>query len=269
MSKRIFERWFHGPTRWTAVWQWDEFNLQSINAVCGELLDQPNTLAHSQTPVPMAEDELTKPEVTSYRGASKLHRWLRTLLHRTVPGSLAALGIQIDGTLKFDAIHPREDFRPHFFCGNLQIIQPGYKEKWATFAVGSSQGGSRWNMKKIRNKIGNTDDFDMALHAMAADCKEFQTRYGFILTFNELIACHFTAPITCKTDWCRVRVARVPYTNTGPDKLTPELAAWALCMLGASERTTDAPRISALKLLKPADKASPTVEEQEAAEQEG
>lgn len=59
------------------------------------------------------------------------------------------------------------------------------------------------------------------------------------------------------------RVARVPYTNTGQDKLTPELEVWALCMLGAVEWTTNARRINALKLLKPADEASPTLEEQE------
>lgn len=46
------------PVDWDAVTVWDEFTLEAINEVCGELLDNPRTLAHGKGPISKATEEL-------------------------------------------------------------------------------------------------------------------------------------------------------------------------------------------------------------------
>ncbi|KAF7545061.1 hypothetical protein G7046_g9649 [Stylonectria norvegica] len=64
---------------------------------------------------------------------------------------------------------------------------------------------------------------------LATYCKATETRYGFLITPDELVACRFhQLPDASKLG---VHYKAVPWENHGRDKMTVNLAIWALSML--------------------------------------
>lgn len=207
---------------------WDEFTLESINEVCGELLDNPQTLAHGKGPIPKAADELQgiisrtlAPEGGYNLGVNFLilHKWLLALMERTIPDSLATLSLKLDGPFcprdnpELSKRRPPGNYPP-FIYGYLPKKHPSGRKR------------------------------------------------TFIVTHAQLVAVHFSNSRFYKRDF-HAKIARIPYTNTGPNQLTPELALWVLCMLGATSFAQDVPRMDIFNCLQPA--AGP--DDEQAAEQ--
>ncbi|KAI0868472.1 hypothetical protein GGS24DRAFT_482241 [Hypoxylon argillaceum] len=66
-------------------------------------------------------------------------------------------------------------------------------------------------------------------------CAHSKTRYGYILTDEDFVACCFSVKnvVNGVSEWT-VAVKAVPWTKAGDTELTTDLALWWLCMLAVS-----------------------------------
>ncbi|KAK0612342.1 hypothetical protein B0T17DRAFT_511544 [Bombardia bombarda] len=64
-------------------------------------------------------------------------------------------------------------------------------------------------------------------------CESVHTRYGYLLTEEDLVVCCFSAVAQGSRDW-NVATMPVPWSRHGENQLTTDLALWWLCMLAMS-----------------------------------
>lgn len=72
------------------------------------------------------------------------------------------------------------------------------------------------------------------MRQLANLCNVAQTRYGYILTEEEFVACCFSRQTIQEKDAWKAAVMPVPWTRHGQGQLTTDLALWWLCMLAMS-----------------------------------
>lgn len=178
-------------------------------------------------------------------------------MERIIPDSIATLGLKLDGLFchRIDPAKsktPAPANYPPFLYSYLPRKHPSGGKRTFNFVNGYTAPWSRWDMKKIRYQIGSNEIFETTLQHLFFEIEQLCTKYAFVVTLAEFIAVNFTKS-RFYTRRSEAKVARIPYTNRGPNQLTPELALWVLCMLAATSYAPDAPRIDILKRLRPDD----------------
>jgi len=99
--------------------------------------------------------------------------------------------------------------------------------------VGLGRSSLKWSGRRLANQLDNPQQKLLwPLRQLANLCRNAQTRYGYIQTDEELVACCF-----CEDggDW-KASIMPIPWGRNGIDVLTTDLALWWLCMLGMSSR---------------------------------
>lgn len=102
--------------------------------------------------------------------------------------------------------------------------------------IGLSRPSSKFSLGEIMCDSGPLDVGNSGhvwvLRQLGHYCKTANTRYGYIQTEKELVACKFENNLA--TGGLRVHVMPIPWTNYGPTVLTTDLALWWLCVKALS-----------------------------------
>ncbi len=83
----------------------------------------------------------------------------------------------------------------------------------------------------------NKREFSWPVRQLANLCRIAKTRYRYIQTNEELVACCFTKSLGGgDNDW-QAAIKPIPWSKHGEDVLTTDLALWWLCMLAMSPQS--------------------------------
>lgn len=107
--------------------------------------------------------------------------------------------------------------------------------RFSTLVVGLARPSISFSARKLINGGNITEENLKPMRQLAHLCCISQTRYGYILTDEDLVACRFSAsdPNTSASVW-EAEIMPIPWSKNGPTQLTTDLALWWLCMLALS-----------------------------------
>lgn len=229
---------FDSDENFEAITVWDEFTLENLNASYGHLLD-------AEVP----EHELVAPQFNLGPDAAQF----------TKPDQIMQLLKLSDEVLEPALQHARERLQIENGTSVLHRLkldghQPGIRSTNKNSRIRSDHLielddyslptlvwglGRPCRMFPARTLVGNasSDEDKWPLRQLANLCFHSRTRYGYILTEEDLLTCCFTAedPEERESGWSAA-IMPVPWTKTGEGQLTTDLALWWLCMLAISGR---------------------------------
>lgn len=220
---------------------WDDFTLENLNESYGVLLDKPISDGKLEVPEPnvaLATIEITKPE-----HINQLIRYSDGVLGPTFEFAREMLSVETGTSLKLNvASSERSSVRMAGFTngkrnGRLKVDHLIELDDYRlpTLVIGLGRPGHSFQGRHLVN--GANQETVWPLRQLANLCFHSQTRFGYILTEEDLVACCFSTedPKSYDSAWS-VEVMPVPWTKAGQGQLTTDLALWWLCMLAISSR---------------------------------
>ncbi|KAI1120865.1 hypothetical protein F5Y10DRAFT_114139 [Nemania abortiva] len=237
------------------VISWDAFNIQNLNESYGHILD---------SPIPEGELNVPKPDsvlpsvrkIAKPRDISHLIKWSDAVLGPTFEFARNKLELQPGTAVKRDFTQPEKTHtRPGLanktkagrikadhviqlddFPMQMLVLGLGRPSRYFSGRrlVHEQREGPLWQVRQLANL-----------------CAHSKTRYGYILTDEDFVACCFSigGPESEASEskvseskvsesrvpgWT-VAVKAVPWTKAGETQLTTDLALWWLCMLAVSD----------------------------------
>ncbi|KJK76570.1 hypothetical protein H634G_08158 [Metarhizium anisopliae BRIP 53293] len=216
---------------------WDEFNLKTLNESYGHLLDVavPDTLLAS----PQADEVLAGLVVHTAEDINHLISWNYGLMEPTLRFAKSRLGLHPGLALYQKYSTPDK---------SLMVSLPGAAGRLTVnhivalddfpgghLVVGLGRMSSKWSGRTVVHQLNSSTsvkkELIWPLRQLGNICKAAQTRYGYIQTDEELVVCCFSK--IAQDEW-KVALMPVPWTRSGADVLTTDLALWWLCMLAMS-----------------------------------
>ncbi|MBE3041790.1 hypothetical protein IMZ48_04265 [Candidatus Bathyarchaeota archaeon] len=102
----------------------------------------------------------------------------------------------------------------------------------ANLVVGLGKTSQKWSGKRVLNQRGEVKaGYILPLQQLANICALGRTRYGYIQSEEELVACRFSMD---DGEVWRAAIMPVPWSRHGAEVLTTGLALWWLSMLAMS-----------------------------------
>ena len=118
----------------------------------------------------------------------------------------------------------------------VQIID-GSKDK-TRLVIGLRRPASKWTGKKLMDQVSGDKTMRATLRwpirQLAQACKLAKARYGYIQTEEDLTVVEFSET---SGPW-NAKAMAIPWTNSGRNVLTTELALWFLCALALKDHPT-------------------------------
>ncbi|KAI5925862.1 hypothetical protein F4810DRAFT_658581 [Camillea tinctor] len=222
------------------VVSWDAFNLHNLNASYGHILDR--LIPESQLDVPKPSSVFSPvQEIAKPHDINHLIKWSDGVLGPTFEFARKILELQPGTAVKRDFMQPEQTYdRPGLSnetkTGRIKVdhtIQLDDLEMpMLVMGLGrtSRQFPGRHLVQHYREGAYRP------LRQLANLCAHSNTRYGYILTDEDFVACCFSTkdPSNKDSGWT-VAVKAVPWTKAGETQLTTDLALWWLCMLAVSD----------------------------------
>lgn len=219
---------------------WEEFTIENLNASYGHILDQ--TIPEGRLKVPETSQALGTVEITKPEHVNHLIEWSDGVVVPTLEFARGKLHIDAGTSLKSRFASPdKTGVRPGFANKNRNgrikvdhLIE--LDDRLPTLLVGLGRPSNSFPGRHLVE--GCNKETIWPLRQLANLCLHSQTRFGYVLAEQDLVACCFSAedPKARDSAWS-VAVMPVPWTKSGPGHLTTDLALWWLCML-----TISAPR---------------------------
>ncbi|KAF2969475.1 hypothetical protein GQX73_g4135 [Xylaria multiplex] len=104
----------------------------------------------------------------------------------------------------------------------------------ANLVVGIGRSSSKFRGRKLACTPENASKENLwPLRQLANICDVANTRYGYIQTDEDLVACYFNKETEAEDSW-EVALMPIPWSRYGEDQLTTDLALWWLSMLAMS-----------------------------------
>lgn len=197
---------------------WAEFSVDSINAICGELLDRPfpSTFVPFPDPAPYLENHL----VQEAEDLNNMASWLQDMASATIPFAAAELRLPIGGDLLYTS-------QPSLHWYGIEN-----EKEFKALAVGfNCTTGGVFDFGAIREGRGNDRWTCGQLEQLRQTCIAYKTNYGFLITENQLVLVQCAPAQTNEAPLCGFRVMPVPLYGTGESGMTAELGFAAFCTL--------------------------------------
>ena len=228
------------------VQEWTDFTYEAINAAYGNLLDRQVSKGNTGMPVlSKTPTEIFSEEDIDTLGIMWTCNVVRGPLKTAGPAVMTQLGQS--GLTDAQMIAKKTSIKHP--TNNQVTFNPDWtikdRERPALFyAMGDSKLNYKWKSEWLataRVTDGRIKDERVKpLSQMATYCRHAKTRYGFILTDEELVALRFRRLAGVASRGGRVAEAAVEYKSvkwaaSGPGVLTVNLAIWALGMAGMND----------------------------------
>ncbi len=228
---------------------WEQFNLDTLNESYGHVLDR-QVPAERLAGMPRVEHVLAGTEVTKPQDILHMVGWNDRLLRPTLafakehldlsPGVHLLHEVAAPGKPSYMRLNSAKPVLAHHLIALDEFPLPN-------LVIGLSRPSRMFPGRQlIRDVQGSHKEIIWPLQQLANLCRMAGTRYGYIMTDQDLVACRFhqlgvnggldaVGPdediIVMK--W-GVEMMPVPWTRHGETQLTTDLALWWLCMLAMS-----------------------------------
>ncbi|KAH7184706.1 uncharacterized protein B0J16DRAFT_268229 [Fusarium flagelliforme] len=91
--------------------------------------------------------------------------------------------------------------------------------------------GTQWTSAMVENASSSGGEECLPLRRVAAYCVSTDTRYGFVLTPEEIVVVRVSGTAHDKTQPCLIEWKAVPWSASGPNTLTVTLSLWFIAMM--------------------------------------
>lgn len=243
-SKNSTGRW---PTLDSdAIRLWDDFNLDTLDESYGHVLDL-EIPAEKLAGAPRAEYILEGIEITKPADILHLIGWNDRLLRPTLAFAKQHLDLHTGVHLQHNISAADNSSFARILDGR-RPVRVDHRVALDEFplpnlVIGLGRPSSKFQGRRLvdRPEATGKESF-WPLRQLANLCDMAKTRYGYIVTDQDLVACCFhkteartgqAAGSTAAADW-KVALMPVPWTRHGEAQLTTDLALWWLCMLALS-----------------------------------
>ncbi|XXH01049.1 hypothetical protein Hte_007400 [Hypoxylon texense] len=217
---------------------WNEFNLNILNESYGHILDI-EIPAGKLAGRPRAEAVLNDVEITKPIDTMHLIGWHDRILRPTLAFAKKHLQLHEGLTLEQYVSPDKKEFERN--QPNLRIDHYVKLADYpvASLIVGLGLPSSKFQGRRLADRPeAASKDSLLPLRQLANLCDKASTRYGYIVTDQDLlVCCYYKTAVPGSTaaaaNW-KVALMPVPWTRYGEGQLTTDLALWWLCMLALS-----------------------------------
>ncbi|KAI1317342.1 hypothetical protein F5Y16DRAFT_419781 [Xylariaceae sp. FL0255] len=239
-----------------SISRWDDFNFETLNRSYGFLLDLELPLEELRG-APEAATVLRGVAITTHAEIQQLIVWNDSVLQPALNSAKKLLnlhvGVELKHMLSLDntPFYMRPGDGPSVrvdHCVALDDV-PSFK-----LVMGLGRPASKVQAHKLFTDPDKTSlEHRWPLRQLANLCEEAQTRYGYIMTEENLTVCCFyrkeassgeaaranvagrpaRTAVAADAEWL-VAIMPVPWTRHGESQLITDLALWWLCMLALS-----------------------------------
>lgn len=237
----------HWPTIGTdAIRLWDDFNLATLNESYGHILDL-EIPAEQLAGAPRAERVLEGIEIIKPADILHLVGWNDRLLRPTLAFAKQHLNLHTGVHLQHSVSAPDSSTFARIKNGR-RPVRVDHRVALDEFplpnlVIGLGRPSSKFQGRQLADRPEAAGrEGSWPLRQLANLCDMANTRYGYIVTDEDLVACCFhkaearTGQAAGSTTAAGSKVAMIPipWTRHGRTQLTTDLALWWLCMLALS-----------------------------------
>ncbi|KAJ4209584.1 hypothetical protein NW759_013438 [Fusarium solani] len=186
------------PVSCFEVSNWTEFNLETLVEAYGDILNE-------------------QVQITN-------HRHIFPILQYTIEAGARHIGIRLGRHL------PTSEFRPSL---SLQGLCPAFtllSGDDEALLVSYVQYAKQWNSSDV---LGTSTSAKYPIGRLVTYCRTAGTRYGFVLTSNEVVVVRVSkagTPRAFHVEW-----QAIPWGASGDSALTVNLALWFLAMMSLND----------------------------------
>ncbi|AEO70536.1 3b8a0ec7-3073-45ec-bbc0-87a770498b2f [Thermothielavioides terrestris] len=229
------------PLEEDCLLNWPDFTYENIKAAYGHLFDIG----------PIASDAIQDLRGSPGMIVKEAHvddvvvvwNWqiCRFPLKRGAERVLADLGLeQLELTMRHlgqESKDPRSDAKPKSpdWCIFLWDPRDPADESQTITVWGDSKCSSKWRSDKDLLPSRFKSNWIWPFRQVLTYCVSNATRYGYILTPDEVVVLRVHEDRSTPTKPWRIQYASVPWANSGEGVLTVNLAIWALAMMSLNE----------------------------------
>lgn len=204
---------------------WEEFQLTTLNESYSHVLDV--DIPANSIAVPQAEDFFADGSVLNTpKDLARLVAWNDRVVRPTLDVAKNHQGLHAGLQLRSEMWTPGSRSQDHVISLDDSPLQ--------NLVVGISRPSYMFPARGVANNPARASKEALwPLRQLAHFCDEADTRYGYIITEQDFLACCFYKPDIGISDW-KVDVMAIPWTRATERQLTTDAALWWLCMLGLS-----------------------------------
>ncbi|RMJ14644.1 hypothetical protein CDV36_005684 [Fusarium kuroshium] len=214
---------------------WSEFNLASLNAGYGHILDVP--IPEGLMEVPRAEQVLAGVSLTKEEHLNYLIEWNDQVLQKALRLAKSHLDLHPGIVVKHEFMAADQSApmwlldRPRRAKIN-HLVRLDDSPGPTCLVVGLVRSSSRWSGSAVAGRLDDhmAKELIWPLKQLANACEMAKTRYGYIQTDEEMVVCRFARN---GSEW-HVAIMPIPWSRYGYHVLTTDLALWWICMLAMS-----------------------------------
>ncbi|OIW34338.1 hypothetical protein CONLIGDRAFT_688134 [Coniochaeta ligniaria NRRL 30616] len=225
-------RWpnFGGDT----ITVWNDFSLDNLNESYGHILDL--QVAEQRLAVPQPDQMLAAIEIAKSDDVLHLLKWSDEVLWPTLNFAREHLNIQNGVFLRHNVSTPDKSTITRLNGGPSRVTVDHFialdEYPVSNLVVGIGKPSSKFHGRELADHPGDvSQELMWPLRQLANLCKTAKTRYGYILTDEDLVACCFSQHTS---DKMKVALMPIPWSRHGENQLTTDLALWWLSMLAMS-----------------------------------
>ncbi|KAI0004790.1 hypothetical protein F4779DRAFT_59627 [Xylariaceae sp. FL0662B] len=231
--------WKNSRGRWPefrhdSITVWEDFNLDNLNESYSHVLDV--RIPEQTLAVPKPHQVLDAVEITEHDDIKQLIRWNCDVIRPTLDFARAHLNLHNGVYLHHKITDPDNsaiarinDGRKPVKVDHLIALD---EYPLSNLVIGLGRPSSKFRGRRLADHPGNSANWNVRpLRQLANLCKIAKTRYGYIQTDQDLVACCFSH--NGLGHW-NVALMPVPWSKHGENQLTTDLALWWLAMLAMS-----------------------------------
>lgn len=224
---------------------WDAFNIDNLNESYGHILDAP--IPQGELNVPDPRTSVTVVEIRRTEHVNELIKWNDDILGPTIEYGRHSLqleiGVGLNRTYRASNLNAGGEIGRKLSRSNKHgtgkvkvdhvIELDGFP--LPTLVLGLGRPSHFFTGRPLSNGRKQREENLWPLRQLANLCFLENTRFGYILTDVDLLACCFSAqdPTTSILKWS-AQIMPIPWSKSGRAQLTTDLALWWLCMLALS-----------------------------------
>ncbi|KAK8914726.1 hypothetical protein VCV18_011044 [Metarhizium anisopliae] len=209
---------------------WHDFTLESLNEAYGHVLDTDVSQLGLATPQPKELEGLV---TERDKDIGHLIGWNDEMLQQTARYAKRQLEFCQSSNLTFSYSTPDDSFIARLPTVSTPILVDhviGIDDPFQpVLVVGFGRTSKKWSCTKLLTQLQRpSQQLSWPIRQLANICQNAGTRYGYIQTEDELVACCFSIADGCSF---KAEIMPIPWTKHGIHTLTTDLALWWLCML--------------------------------------
>ncbi|OTA75434.1 hypothetical protein M434DRAFT_18661 [Hypoxylon sp. CO27-5] len=214
---------------------WDNFNLKNLNEAYGAVLDHGNNTGALNQCFTVSKVFNDLPDEAKDKGITQMIIRNDGMMRPTLHYARQLLQIDIGNQLYHQTRGPNN---PRLRVPGNNLIPVDHiiavdSSPRRILIVGLRKPCAAW---KSSDLVGKEDKppkkCTSPMRQLANICKQANTRYGYIMTEEEMVVFHFTAITDGKYT---VAYKPIPWSQYGATMLTTDLALWWLCMMAGSD----------------------------------